>query len=116
MVNSIVQAGDEIAEAYEAREFSRAMRLIMACADKANEYIDDKKPWSLNKIDGKQAQVQAVCTVALNIFRQLMVYLAPVLPIMTQNARQFFKRGRIWICQPRSNELLLVALPTPLPR
>lgn len=89
LVNSIVQAGDEIAEAYEAREFSRAMRLIMACADKANEYIDDKKPWSLNKIDGKQVQVQAVCTVALNIFRQLMVYLAPVLPIMTQNARQF---------------------------
>lgn len=89
LVAEIVQAGDEIAQAYEAREFSKAMRLIMACADKANEYIDDKKPWALNKIEGNQAEVQAVCTVALNIFRQLMVYLAPVLPTMTENARQF---------------------------
>lgn len=89
LVAEIVQAGDDIAQAYEAREFSRAMRLIMACADKANEYIDDKKPWALNKIEGNQAEVQAVCTVALNIFRQLMVYLAPVLPTMTENARQF---------------------------
>lgn len=89
LVQDIINAGNEIAKAYEAREFSKAMRLIMACADKANEYIDDKKPWALNKEDGKQAEVQAVCTVALNIFRQLMVYLAPVLPLMTDNARQF---------------------------
>lgn len=89
LVADIVQAGDEIAQAYEAREFSKAMRLIMACADKANEYIDEKKPWALNKIEGNQAEVQAVCTVALNIFRQLMVYLAPVLPNLTENARQF---------------------------
>lgn len=89
LVADIVQAGDEIAQAYEAREFSKAMRLIMACADRANEYIDEKKPWALNKEDGKQIEVQAVCTVALNIFRQLMVYLAPVLPNLTENARQF---------------------------
>ncbi|MFW2176814.1 MULTISPECIES: methionine--tRNA ligase [unclassified Moraxella] len=89
LVQDIINAGDEIAQAYEAREFSKAMRLIMACADKANEYIDDKKPWSLNKEDGKQAEVQAVCTVALNIFRQLMVYLAPVLPMMSEKARIF---------------------------
>lgn len=89
LVQEIIDAGDEIAAAYEAREFSKAMRLIMACADKANEYIDDKKPWALNKEDGKQAEVQAVCTVALNIFRQLMVYLAPVLPLMSEKARIF---------------------------
>ena len=61
----------------------------MACADKANEYIDDKKPWALNKVEGQQAEVQAVCTVALNIFRQLVVYLAPVLPLMCEKARIF---------------------------
>lgn len=95
LVKQIVQAGNEIAQAYEAREFSKAMRLIMACADKANEYIDDKKPWALNKIEGNQAEVQTVCSVALNIFRQLIVYLAPVLPSLAENARQFLNIDRL---------------------
>ena len=74
--------------AYEAREFGRATRLIMACADKANEYIDTHKPWALNK-EGKTEEVQAVCTVALNIFHKLVIYLAPILPILSENARSF---------------------------
>ncbi|WP_394261614.1 methionine--tRNA ligase [Moraxella boevrei] len=89
LLQDIIDAGDEIAKAYENREFSRAMRLIMACADKANEYIDDKKPWALNKIDGKQAEVVDVCTVAVNIFRQLIVYLSPVLPELAKKAQEF---------------------------
>ena len=89
LVQDIIDAGDEIASAYEAREFSKAMKLIMACADRANVYIDEKKPWALNKEEGKQAEVQDVCTVALNIFRQLMVYLAPVLPTLSEKARIF---------------------------
>lgn len=89
LVQDIIDAGDEIAAAYEAREFSKAMKLIMACADRANIYIDEKKPWALNKEEGKQAEVQDVCTVALNIFRQLMVYLAPVLPTLSEKARIF---------------------------
>lgn len=89
LVQQIIDAGDEIAKAYENREFSRAMRLIMACADKANAYIDDKKPWALNKIEGKQSEVVDVCTVALNIFRQLVVYLAPVLPQLAKKAQAF---------------------------
>ena len=89
LVQDIIDAGDEIAAAYEAREFSKAMKLIMACADRANVYIDEKKPWALNKEEGKQAEVQDVCTVALNIFRQLMVYLAPVLPTLSEKARIF---------------------------
>ena len=95
LVQNIIEAGDEIAAAYEAREFSKAMRLIMACADKANEYIDEKKPWALNKEANKQAEVQAVCTVALNIFRQLIVYLAPVLPLMCEKARVFLNIDRL---------------------
>ncbi|WP_440464032.1 methionine--tRNA ligase [Psychrobacter sp. ASPA161_6] len=89
LLEDITKTGDEIAAAYENREFSRAMRLIMQCADKANEYIDDKKPWSLAKIEGKEQEVQDVCSVAINIFRQLMVYLAPVLPELTANAKEF---------------------------
>lgn len=89
LLDEIINAGDEIAQAYENREFSRAMRLIMACADKANEYIDGKKPWALNRIDGKQAEVQDVCTVAINIFRQLVVYLSPVLPNLAEEVKAF---------------------------
>lgn len=89
LLEDITKTGDEIAAAYENREFSRAMRLIMQCADKANEYIDDKKPWALAKVEGAEQEVQDVCSVAINIFRQLMVYLAPVLPELTTNAKEF---------------------------
>ncbi|GAF52852.1 methionine--tRNA ligase [Psychrobacter sp. JCM 18900] len=89
LLEDITKTGDEIAAAYENREFSRAMRLIMQCADKANEYIDAKKPWSLAKLEGTEQEVQDVCSVAINIFRQLMVYLAPVLPELTNNAKEF---------------------------
>ncbi|WP_206767422.1 MULTISPECIES: methionine--tRNA ligase [unclassified Psychrobacter] len=89
LLEDITKTGDDIAAAYENREFSRAMRLIMQCADKANEYIDTKKPWSLAKEEGTEQEVQDVCSVAINIFRQLMVYLAPVLPELTENAKGF---------------------------
>jgi len=89
LLEDITKTGDEIAAAYENREFSRAMRLIMQCADKANEYIDDKKPWALAKVEGAEQEVQDICSVAINIFRQLMVYLAPVLPELTANAKEF---------------------------
>ena len=94
LVNDIIHTGDEIATAYENREFSTAMRLIMQCADKANEYIDAKKPWAMAKEDGKEQDVHDVCSVAINIFRQLIVYLAPVLPELTEKARNFYKSSR----------------------
>ena len=89
LLNEVVRTGEDIAAAYENREFSRAMRLIMQCADKANEYIDSKKPWAMAKEEGTEQEVQEVCSVAINIFRQLMVYLAPVLPELTDNAKAF---------------------------
>ncbi|PNK60054.1 methionine--tRNA ligase [Psychrobacter sp. FDAARGOS_221] len=89
LLNDIMRTGEDIATAYENREFSRAMRLIMQCADKANEYIDSKKPWAMAKEEGTEQEVQDVCSVAINIFRQLMVYLAPVLPELTDNAKAF---------------------------
>ncbi len=74
------QVGDEIANAYEACDTSRAMRLIMALADRANPYIEENKPWALRKEPAEAQRLQDVCTVALNLFRQLAIYLAPVLP------------------------------------
>ncbi len=74
--------GQEIAEAYEACDLARAMRLVMALADRANEFVDRREPWKLRKDPQKSAELVDVSTIAINLFRQLMVYLAPVLPEM----------------------------------
>lgn len=78
------KAGDEIREAYEATEYSKAMRIIMGLADRANPYVEERKPWDLRKDSAKARELQDVCTVALNLFRQLAVYLAPVLPRLAE--------------------------------
>ncbi|MEL7612471.1 methionine--tRNA ligase [Vreelandella titanicae] len=89
MVARFIAAGDDIADDFEAREFSRAMRKIMELADEANTYIADKEPWALAKQDGRDAEVLDICSVGINLFRQLMVYLAPVVPAMAEQAREF---------------------------
>lgn len=73
-------AGDEISEAYETCEFGKAQRLIMGLADAANEYFDRKEPWKLRKDPARGKDVQNVCTVAINLYRQLAIYLSPVVP------------------------------------
>ncbi len=73
-------AGNAIADAYEACDFNRAMRLIMELADRANPYVESHEPWKLRKDPERQQELQAVCTVALNLFRQIAIYLKPVLP------------------------------------
>jgi methionyl-tRNA synthetase len=72
--------GDEIAAAYEAGDFARATRLIMELADRANPFVEQQRPWELRKDPQRQRELQDVCTVALNLFRQLCIYLAPILP------------------------------------
>ena len=84
-------ARDEIAADYDAGDFSAAMRKIMALADKANRYIDEKSPWTLRKDPSKADEVRQVCTVALNLFRQLAVYLAPVLPRLANQAGELLQ-------------------------
>jgi methionyl-tRNA synthetase len=84
-----VRAGESIAALYESREYSSAVREIMALADRANQYIDQHKPWLLAKDPERAAEVQAVCTQGLNLFRVLMTYLAPVLPAMAERAARF---------------------------
>ena len=89
LTEAFAAAAPSIAEAYEKRDFSRAMREIMALADKANAYIADKAPWALNKIEGKQDEVQAICSLGINLFRQLVTMLKPVLPTLAAQAEQF---------------------------
>ena len=83
------EAAGRIAAFYEQREFSKAMREIMSLADHANGYIADKAPWSLAKEDGKEDEVLAICTTALNVFRLLVLYLKPVLPGLAERAEAF---------------------------
>ena len=83
---------ETIAEHFERREYSKAMRLIMSLADSANRYIDEKKPWVMIKDDEQLDEVQAVCTQGLNMFRSLMVYLTPVIPAVAEQARRVFRR------------------------
>ncbi len=85
----IAAASETIAEHYEKREFSKAMRIVMALADKSNRYIDDHKPWVMAKSEDKQLDVQLVCTQGLNLFRSLMIYLSPVIPVVAAGAREF---------------------------
>ncbi|HKJ08033.1 MAG TPA: methionine--tRNA ligase [Gammaproteobacteria bacterium] len=82
-------AADAIAELYETRQFGHAMTEIMQLADKANQYIDARKPWVAIKEPGREAEVQAVCTMGLNLFRVLMTYLKPVLPGVAEGAETF---------------------------
>jgi methionyl-tRNA synthetase len=86
-----VRAGDSIAQAYEQRELSRAAREIMALADRANQYIDEKAPWVVAKAEGRGRELQDVCSVGLNLFRVLIGYLRPILPGTAEAAEAFLQ-------------------------
>jgi methionyl-tRNA synthetase len=86
---TISSTADAVAEAYENRNFSRAMRLVMGLADQANQYIDRHKPWVMAKEEGREDEVQAVCTQGLNAFRSLVIMLKPVLPALAAASESF---------------------------
>ena len=89
LYDEFVAANSEIAQHYEARNFGHAMRSIMKLADKANQYIDDKKPWQLIKEEGREQEVHEITSLAINLFRVLMTYLKPVLPEMAKQSEAF---------------------------
>ncbi|WP_440856738.1 methionine--tRNA ligase [Pseudomonas syringae] len=89
LTDAFLAAAPSIADAYEARDFARAMRETMALADRANAYIAEKAPWALAKQEGRQDEVQAVCALGINLFRQLVIFLKPVLPNLAADAEKF---------------------------
>jgi methionyl-tRNA synthetase len=89
LYDEFVAASSEIAGHYEDRNFGQAMRSIMKLADKANQYIDDKKPWQLVKEESKMQEVHEITSLAINLFRVLMTYLKPVLPEMAEKSEVF---------------------------
>ncbi|HLO61367.1 MAG TPA: methionine--tRNA ligase [Azonexus sp.] len=88
-IKAIQEAAPRIAELYEAREFGKAMREIMALTDAANQYVDSVKPWELAKQEGKEVELHAACTNALNLFRLLTVLLKPILPVVADKVEKF---------------------------
>ena len=89
LFQEFINANEQIAEFYETREFSKAMREIMALADKANQYIDEKKPWLIAKQEGQDAQLHDICSMGINLFRLLAAFLKPVIPDLAENAESF---------------------------
>ncbi|GAB5414660.1 MAG: methionine--tRNA ligase [Congregibacter sp.] len=96
LLNTFIDAGDDIAKAYEEREFGRAVRLIMELADLVNQYIDQHKPWVMAKDPAQAASVQAVCSTGINCFRVLMTYLQPILPRMAERASEYLQCDLSW--------------------
>lgn len=87
--------GDAIAENYEACDYGKAVRSVMALADRANEYVESKAPWVLRKDPDRAEELVEVCTVALNLFRQITVYLCPVLPDLAERATELLNAGPV---------------------
>ena len=106
LYQDMVAAGDTIAEHFEKREYSKAVREIMALADRANVYIDEQKPWVLAKEKGQEANVQKICTQGLNMFRLLMTYLKPILPETAEKSEAFLNTEFRWntMAQPLLNQ------------
>ncbi|WP_419853246.1 methionine--tRNA ligase [Actinobacillus pleuropneumoniae] len=91
-----IAQSEQIAAHYENREFNKAIRLIMDLCDKANKYVDDKAPWVIAKQEGREAELQAVCSMGIELFRVLMSYLKPVLPQLAERAEAFLKTELTW--------------------
>ncbi|MEQ8798086.1 MAG: methionine--tRNA ligase [Salinisphaeraceae bacterium] len=89
LCRQFADAADDIAELYEARQFAQAMRRIMALADDANAYVNERQPWIIAKEEGREAELQAICASALTAFAQLTVFLKPVLPATAAAAEAF---------------------------
>ena len=89
LFEDFIKGNETIIAAYEAREFSRAMREIMFFADRANQYLNAEQPWTIARETGKDQQLQAICTLGLNLFRLLMIWLSPVVPTLATRTEHF---------------------------
>ena len=95
LYQQFIDASDSIAQAYEDRRYSKAMREIMALADLANQYVDEKQPWVLAKDETRQQEVQDICSLGINMFRAIITYLKPVLPELAAKSEDFLNAGEL---------------------
>lgn len=95
LYQEFVAASTSIAEAFEQRRYSQAIREIMALADKANQYVNDYQPWVLAKDENRLAEVQGICTQGINLFRAIIAYLKPVVPQLAADSEVFLNAGEL---------------------
>lgn len=96
LYKTFTDASASIGEAWSSREFSRAVREIMALADVANRYVDEQAPWVVAKQEGRDADLQAICSMGINMFRVLMTWLKPILPSLTERTEAFLNVELSW--------------------
>ncbi|MEY8713229.1 methionine--tRNA ligase [Mangrovibacter phragmitis] len=96
LFKTFTDAAQTIGDAWESREYGRAIREIMALADQANRYVDEQAPWVVAKQEGRDADLQAICSMGINLFRVLMTYLKPVLPVLAERAEAFLNTTLNW--------------------
>ena len=89
LFQEFIQGTEAIFSAFESREFSRAMREIMGFADRANQYLNTEQPWTVAREAGKERQLHEICTLGLNLFRLLIIWLSPVLPMLALRTEKF---------------------------
>ncbi|UJR53734.1 methionine--tRNA ligase [Dickeya zeae] len=105
LYQTFIDAAHTIAEAYSSRESGKAIREIMALADLANRYVDEQAPWVVAKQEGRDADLQAICSMGINLFRVLITYLKPVLPSLAERSEAFLQTELRWdsLSQPLTN-------------
>lgn len=96
LYKTFTDAADSIGEAWTSREFGRAIREIMALADVANRYVDEQAPWVVAKQEGRDADLQAICSMGINMFRVLMTWLKPVMPSLAERTEAFLNQELSW--------------------
>ncbi|MDR1922826.1 MAG: methionine--tRNA ligase [Planctomycetaceae bacterium] len=83
-----VSAGNEIVDAYENCDYGKVIRLVMECGNRANKFIDNAAPWQIRDDANRQQELQDICTIGLNLFRQMIVYLLPILPSLKSDVER----------------------------
>ncbi len=90
LLSQLAEASDEIAELYESREFAKALRRVMELADAVNGFVDTNKPWEIAKDPAREQELQTICSITLEAFRRLTLYLKPVVPQVAAGVEKFF--------------------------
>lgn len=96
LYQQFVDAAKVLGDDFTNREYGKAVREIMALADIANRYVDEKAPWVVAKQEGKDQELQDICSMGINLFRVLMTYLKPILPSLTKRVEEFLKVELTW--------------------
>lgn len=91
LINQVLAIRNELADLYQAREFAKAVKLIMTAVDEVNQYVDNAKPWLLAKEEGKDSELHQVCSTLINVFRIIAIYLKPIVPVLVTQIEQFLQ-------------------------